>query len=78
MMDLNTFDGITKKILQSVSNCMKAPGNLKEYSPWMSEFKLEYLRNELEIPGKLYFLNLHIAQWSNFGRKPSCLKARGC
>lgn len=52
VMDLNTFDGITKKILQSVSNCMKAPGNLKEYSPWMSEFKLEYLRNELEIPGQ--------------------------
>ncbi|KAM8966776.1 DNA-dependent protein kinase catalytic subunit [Pelodytes ibericus] len=28
------------------------PGNLKEYSPWMSEFKPEFLRNELEIPGQ--------------------------
>ncbi|XP_053322155.1 DNA-dependent protein kinase catalytic subunit [Spea bombifrons] len=30
----------------------KEPGNLKEYSPWMSEFKPEFLRNELEIPGQ--------------------------
>lgn len=29
----------------------KEPGNLKEYSPWMSNFKPEVLRNELEIPG---------------------------
>ncbi|XP_043921659.1 DNA-dependent protein kinase catalytic subunit [Protopterus annectens] len=28
------------------------PGNLKEYSPWMSEFKPEFLKNELEIPGQ--------------------------
>ncbi|XP_068093458.1 DNA-dependent protein kinase catalytic subunit isoform X2 [Hyperolius riggenbachi] len=28
------------------------PGNLKEYSPWMSNFKPEFSRNELEIPGQ--------------------------
>ncbi|KAK1173766.1 DNA-dependent protein kinase catalytic subunit [Acipenser oxyrinchus oxyrinchus] len=30
----------------------KEPGNLKEYCPWMSNFKPEVLRNELEIPGQ--------------------------
>ncbi|XP_041924731.1 DNA-dependent protein kinase catalytic subunit isoform X1 [Alosa sapidissima] len=30
----------------------KEPGNLKEYSPWLSNFKAETLRNELEIPGQ--------------------------
>uniref|UniRef100_A0A8C5WDN6 DNA-dependent protein kinase catalytic subunit n=1 Tax=Leptobrachium leishanense TaxID=445787 RepID=A0A8C5WDN6_9ANUR len=30
----------------------KEPGNLKEYSPWMSNFKPEFLKNELEIPGQ--------------------------
>ncbi|XP_069813698.1 DNA-dependent protein kinase catalytic subunit isoform X2 [Dendropsophus ebraccatus] len=28
------------------------PGNLKEYSPWMSTFKPEFSRDELEIPGQ--------------------------
>lgn len=30
----------------------KEPGNLKEYSPWMTNFKPEFSRNELEIPGQ--------------------------
>lgn len=29
----------------------KVPGNLKEYSPWMSAFKPEFSREDLEIPG---------------------------
>ncbi|XP_044149983.1 DNA-dependent protein kinase catalytic subunit isoform X2 [Bufo gargarizans] len=28
------------------------PGNLKEYSPWMSNFKPEFSRDDLEIPGQ--------------------------
>ncbi|XP_061073095.1 DNA-dependent protein kinase catalytic subunit [Conger conger] len=30
----------------------KEPGNLKEYSPWMSSFRADILKNELEIPGQ--------------------------
>ncbi|KAJ0059871.1 hypothetical protein NL108_014572, partial [Boleophthalmus pectinirostris] len=30
----------------------KEPGNLKEYSPWLSSFKQGPLSNELEIPGQ--------------------------
>ncbi|XP_040210104.1 DNA-dependent protein kinase catalytic subunit [Rana temporaria] len=30
----------------------KEPGNLKEYSPWMTNFKPEFFINELEIPGQ--------------------------
>ncbi|KAG8442079.1 hypothetical protein GDO86_011029, partial [Hymenochirus boettgeri] len=30
----------------------KEPGNLKEYSPWLSKFTPEFLRSELEIPGQ--------------------------
>ncbi|KAM7390735.1 hypothetical protein PAMA_008770 [Pampus argenteus] len=30
----------------------KEPGNLKEYSPWLSEFKPDPFSNELEIPGQ--------------------------
>ncbi|XP_067887902.1 DNA-dependent protein kinase catalytic subunit isoform X2 [Heterodontus francisci] len=52
-MSLNAFDEATKKIQESISKKQQEPpGNLKEYSPWMSEFKPEYLRNELEIPGQ--------------------------
>lgn len=31
----------------------KEPGNLKEYSPWLSNFRAETLKAELEIPGEL-------------------------
>lgn len=30
----------------------KEPGNLKEYSPWLSGFKAETFSNELEVPGQ--------------------------
>ncbi|KAG7330004.1 hypothetical protein KOW79_006226 [Hemibagrus wyckioides] len=30
----------------------KEPGNLKEYSPWLSNFSADTLRNELEVPGQ--------------------------
>lgn len=30
----------------------KAPGNLKEYSPWLSGFKADSFSNELEVPGQ--------------------------
>lgn len=29
----------------------KEPGNLKEYSPWLSAFKADAFSNELEVPG---------------------------
>ncbi|XP_041045109.1 DNA-dependent protein kinase catalytic subunit isoform X2 [Carcharodon carcharias] len=52
-MDLKTFNEAKKEILESLSTeRLEPPGNLKEYSPWLSEFKPEYLRNELEIPGQ--------------------------
>lgn len=35
----------------SMRNFQKEPGNMKEYSPWLSSFKAETLRNELEVPG---------------------------
>lgn len=28
------------------------PGNLKEYSPWLSGFKADTFSNELEVPGR--------------------------
>ncbi|KAJ8010680.1 hypothetical protein DPEC_G00077640 [Dallia pectoralis] len=30
----------------------KEPGNLKEYSPWLSSFKADTLHNKLEVPGQ--------------------------
>lgn len=48
-----------KSVLRQVENLaasmrdfQKAPGNLKEYSPWLSNFKAELFSNELEIPGQ--------------------------
>ncbi|XP_038665232.1 DNA-dependent protein kinase catalytic subunit isoform X1 [Scyliorhinus canicula] len=53
VMNLTTFNEAAKKIQDSINKeSCELPGNLKEYSPWMSEFKPEYLRNELEIPGQ--------------------------
>ncbi|KAM5158207.1 DNA-dependent protein kinase catalytic subunit [Mantella aurantiaca] len=43
------FTPILRKIKEQQ---LKEPGNLKEYSPWMSNFKPEFSRNELEIPGQ--------------------------
>ncbi|XP_044032842.1 DNA-dependent protein kinase catalytic subunit isoform X2 [Siniperca chuatsi] len=36
----------------SMRGFQKEPGNLKEYSPWLSGFKADAFRNELEIPGQ--------------------------
>lgn len=35
----------------SMRGFQKEPGNLKEYSPWLSNFSADTLRNELEVPG---------------------------
>ncbi|XP_060058172.1 DNA-dependent protein kinase catalytic subunit [Erinaceus europaeus] len=51
-MKLRDFTDITSSLLSSMYRDSKPPGNLKEWSPWMSEFKVEFLRNELEIPGQ--------------------------
>lgn len=47
-----------KSLVQQVENLAAAmrdfqtePGNLKEYSPWLSAFKADQFSNELEIPG---------------------------
>lgn len=59
-----------KNFLQEVTNLMesmrgfqKEPGNLKEYSPWLSGFKADPFSNELEIPGLStgFKVNLSIA-----------------
>lgn len=36
----------------SMRGFQKEPGNLKEYSPWLSGFKSDAFSNELEIPGQ--------------------------
>ncbi|XP_071387705.1 DNA-dependent protein kinase catalytic subunit [Centroberyx affinis] len=36
----------------SMRGFQKEPGNLKEYSPWLSGFKADAFRNELEVPGQ--------------------------
>ncbi|KAM9839260.1 DNA-dependent protein kinase catalytic subunit [Aulostomus maculatus] len=36
----------------SMRGFQKEPGNLREYSPWLSGFKADMFRNELEIPGQ--------------------------
>ncbi|XP_007947257.1 DNA-dependent protein kinase catalytic subunit [Orycteropus afer afer] len=51
-MKLSDFSNITTSLLSKMNEVSKPPGNLSEYSPWMSNFKVEFLRNELEIPGQ--------------------------
>ncbi|XP_072855016.2 DNA-dependent protein kinase catalytic subunit [Pogona vitticeps] len=46
------FNTIVEPLLSKMRDCQKEPGNLKECSSWMSEFKPEFLRTELEIPGQ--------------------------
>nr|XP_055174250.1 DNA-dependent protein kinase catalytic subunit isoform X3 [Nyctereutes procyonoides] len=46
------FSSITDSLFYKMCTDSKPPGNLKECSPWMSDFKVEFLRNELEIPGQ--------------------------
>ncbi|OXB55687.1 hypothetical protein ASZ78_003819 [Callipepla squamata] len=51
-MKVVDFDEITMSLRTKMNKSHKEPGNLKECSPWMSEFKAEFLRNELEVPGQ--------------------------
>ncbi|CAN9506484.1 unnamed protein product [Ophioblennius macclurei] len=39
-------------LANSMRGFQKEPGNLKEYSPWLSSFKADAFSNELEIPGQ--------------------------
>ncbi|XP_032559787.1 DNA-dependent protein kinase catalytic subunit isoform X2 [Chiroxiphia lanceolata] len=54
LLDMKTsdFDAIATSLLSKMYKTHKEPGNLKECSPWMSDFKAEFLRNELEVPGQ--------------------------
>uniref|UniRef100_A0A8C0EK33 DNA-dependent protein kinase catalytic subunit n=1 Tax=Bubo bubo TaxID=30461 RepID=A0A8C0EK33_BUBBB len=52
VMKASDFDAIATSLLSKMNKTHKEPGNLKEYSPWMSEFKAEFLRIELEVPGQ--------------------------
>lgn len=36
----------------SMRGFQKEPGNLKEYSPWLSGYKADTFGNELEVPGQ--------------------------
>lgn len=49
------FNSIVEPLLLKMRDCQKEPGNLKECTTWMSDFKPEFLRTELEVPGKLWF-----------------------
>ncbi|XP_013375655.1 PREDICTED: DNA-dependent protein kinase catalytic subunit isoform X2 [Chinchilla lanigera] len=51
-MKLSDFSTITDVLLSKMRK--DSPGNLKECSPWMSEFKVQFLRDELEIPGQYH------------------------
>ncbi|XP_021104653.1 DNA-dependent protein kinase catalytic subunit isoform X3 [Heterocephalus glaber] len=53
-MKLSDFSDITDMLVLKMKKDSEPPGNLKECSPWMSEFKVEFLRNELEIPGQYH------------------------
>ncbi|XP_008767155.1 DNA-dependent protein kinase catalytic subunit isoform X1 [Rattus norvegicus] len=48
-MKLDEFRNITDSLFVRMRKDSKLPGNLKEYSPWMSEFTV---KSELEIPGQ--------------------------
>uniref|UniRef100_UPI0037E8F3E7 DNA-dependent protein kinase catalytic subunit n=1 Tax=Semicossyphus pulcher TaxID=241346 RepID=UPI0037E8F3E7 len=41
-----------EELAASMRGIQKEPGNLKEYSPWLSGFKADAFSNELEIPGQ--------------------------
>lgn len=40
------------ELASSMRGAQSEPGNLKEYSPWLSGFKADAFSNELEIPGQ--------------------------
>lgn len=54
-MKISDFSEVATSLLSKMNKTHKEPGNLKECSPWMSEFKAEFLRSELEVPGKFPF-----------------------
>ncbi|CAL8293471.1 unnamed protein product [Lota lota] len=39
-------------LVGSMRGFQKEPGNLKEYSPWLSSYKADPFRNQLEVPGQ--------------------------
>ena len=39
-------------LVSSMRGFQKEPGNLKEYSPWLSGYKADPFRNQLEVPGQ--------------------------
>ncbi|KAJ3611495.1 hypothetical protein NHX12_021510 [Muraenolepis orangiensis] len=39
-------------LMGSMRSFQKEPGNLKEFSPWLSTYKADPFRNELEVPGQ--------------------------
>lgn len=47
-----TFVRKVEDLAASMRGFQKEPGNLKEYSPWLSGFKADTFSNELEIPGQ--------------------------
>ncbi|XP_077410583.1 DNA-dependent protein kinase catalytic subunit isoform X2 [Vanacampus margaritifer] len=47
-----TFLRSVDDFTSSMRGFQKEPGNLKEYSPWLSAFKADLFRNQLEIPGQ--------------------------
>ncbi|KAH0617727.1 hypothetical protein JD844_016250 [Phrynosoma platyrhinos] len=51
-MKSSAFNTVAESLLSKMRECQRKPGNLKECSPWMSKFKPEFLRTELEIPGQ--------------------------
>uniref|UniRef100_A0A6I8P9D2 DNA-dependent protein kinase catalytic subunit n=1 Tax=Ornithorhynchus anatinus TaxID=9258 RepID=A0A6I8P9D2_ORNAN len=51
-MKLSDFTSITNSLNSKMKESSKPPGNLKECSPWLSDFRVEFLRSELEIPGQ--------------------------
>lgn len=47
-----SFLGQVDSLASKMRDFQKEPGNLKEYSPWLSGFKADLFGNELEIPGQ--------------------------
>ncbi|XP_061454380.1 DNA-dependent protein kinase catalytic subunit isoform X2 [Rhineura floridana] len=89
-MKASDFNTSADSLISNMREYQKEPGNMKECSPWMSEFKPEFLRIELEIPGqydgKGKPLPEYHAKISGFDerikimesiRKPKCIIIRG-
>lgn len=54
-MKFREFSDIINLLFLKMCEVLKLFGNLKECSFWMSDFKVEFLRSELEIFGELIF-----------------------